>query len=754
LLLAFVPVASRAQAPAPHTLDDYRHFRAAAIDLLGRMPTREEIEAFERPGFNFDAWIDKHLDGPGYVERLTRIYMDLLRLEPNVNFFVAPAQLSRKQIVGPDGKKLDVLYRTAQRRLPEAVDGTFCFAQEELTEPLPAPTVQSVSPNKAPAGMPGVPIVLTGKDLQGTSVEIDGVRIGSMAVSPTELRVTIPAPKVASPGTLHLSVVRPPPGGGKSKPIAFKVVKEGSIEKPPPPPPPKFAFAPQKLRNIPQKLLDERTVLVRPWWLYRDYRDSNPAQRYTEASKESEPEFRLTAGLLKDSEGKPITEVRVCREEAQAEETGHVYASGRTKFPPPPKPGEMRPLTRFAPLDTPFATEHKGEPLACDTKTALQLSVDCGCGRGLERCMPTDGDFGGGAAFEFPNHMPLGPGSPLDNVRQPATRWFPYWWSREVVHFLGYLFEKDRDFREILTGKETLVNGPLAQFYRSVQRGNCCGPEASFGMTEETEPLFEPKRVPTALMPHDVGNWVLVADRGPRASGLLTMPMFLEKYASNRARGAAIYNAFLCKSFVAENLQLTASTENDLTVRPGCSTCHATLEPLAAYFARVETGNFVFLPPSKIPVVNPACKKDPKGKFLLGPAGCNSLYDITFTSDRGATLRSAYGSPKNADATPAGAGAEIVSKPEFAECAVSRVTSSFLGRPMNADDEAMLKQLATAFGASGFKMRALVHAILRSDAYRRANNLSSTSWRAGKQPDMGATPPVQEPPHPPMGGAP
>ena len=45
--------ASAAPAPAPapkgpRTLDDYRHFRALAIDLVGRMPTRDEVNEFEK----------------------------------------------------------------------------------------------------------------------------------------------------------------------------------------------------------------------------------------------------------------------------------------------------------------------------------------------------------------------------------------------------------------------------------------------------------------------------------------------------------------------------------------------------------------------------------------------------------------------------------------------------------------------------------------------------------------------------------
>jgi hypothetical protein len=206
------------------------------------------------------------------------------------------------------------------------------------------------------------------------------------------------------------------------------------------------------------------------------------------------------------------------------------------------------------------------------------------------------------------------------------------------------------------------------------------------------------------------------------------MPMFLEKYASARARGAALYNDFLCKSFVADNQQLTASTEPNLMVRPGCKTCHATLEPLAAYFARVEPSSFVFLPEQLFPVHNSTCKLDKNGRLN---GGCNALYDAAFSDAKSATLRSAYGSPEHADETPAGAARDIVAMPEFASCAVQRVTASFLGRSTNADDQALLDELTSTFVRSGFRMRSIVKAIVLSDAYRKSNNLASGTWRGG-----------------------
>lgn len=615
---------SATAVPSGRTLDDYRHFRIASIDLLGRMPTRQEVAAFERPDFDWDVWVDRALNGPAYSDRMTRIYMDLLRLEPNLNFQSAPSDLLRHEVLGPDGKPVWVYYRENQRRTRPETDGEFCLDPDE--------TGMFVRPRQP--------------DIQSETL--------------------------------------------KAKPVSLKV-------------------------------LDTYTVLVKPWWLYRDYRDSNPQARFdTPGWKDPDPEYKPVESLLAD-DGKPVVDVRVCREEASALAVGHVFASGRTKAA---SPGDTLPGGRLRPLpvDKPYATRHRGEEVACETKMALEYAPDCGCGVGLERCLPGDAN-NGGSAFYFPNHAPAGlgleGGGPLDEAKQSQQRWFPYWWSREAVHFLQDLFAGDRDFREILTGRQTFVNGPLAQFYRSIQRSHCCGPEVTFGMLEESEPLFEPSRVPPELEPHDASAWKRVGDRGPHAAGILTMPIFLEKYASARARGAALYNDFLCKSFVPGTQALTPSNEPNLMVRPGCRACHAALEPMAAYFARVEPSNFVFLPSAQFPVRSTTCKLDANG-HLNGP--CNALYDAAFADAHSATLRSAYGSPQHADETPAGGARDVVATPEFAQCAVQRVATSFLGRPTTPDDDPLLSTLTQRFVRSGYRMKALVHDVLRSDAYARSND--------------------------------
>lgn len=625
VLFALSLVASPAStAPPPsatRTIDDYRDFRALSIDLVGRIPTRDELGAFERTDFDRDRWIDSHLTGTAYAQRLTRVYMDVLRLEVNNAVVVNPpaTTLRRTQITGPDNMPVYVYYRRAQRRMREATDGEFCLTKDE-----------------------------TGLELVNNQV---------------------------------------------AKGTAIAVKKDD---------------------------LDAATVLVKPWWLYRDYLQLNATERLGAEWKNPDPGYVVSDRLLKEPDGTATTEVRVCREEALTIDTGTIYATGRLPLPKgaPPPPGRQKP----PPLDDGYAKQHKGEKLSCRDALASTMSADCGCGIGLQYCLPGDSDNDQPSAFMLPSRAPLGLDAPMPMSLQTNSSWTKTWWTAEFLQFTGKLLKDDRDFRDILLAKDTVINGPLAQYYRSTAPASCCGRERAFGMNVESEPLLDPSRVPAALFPHDVGAWLVVSDRSAHASGILTMPVFLEKFASRRARAAVLYNAFLCKSFVSSNAELLPSTEPNLMVRPGCSSCHATLEPMAAYFSRVEETSAVFLPDNQFPISNPNCKLQKNGK----PAGfCDAFYDPAFaTADHG-SLRGSYASVAHAEAGPAGLATEITSAPEFGSCTVQRVAGSLLGRSLSPDDDPLLASLTDSFTKSGFHMRGLVAAILRSDAYKKANNSHS-----------------------------
>jgi len=600
--IAAVLASAPSSGATPRKLEDYKRFRALSIDLAGRVPTRGEIEAFEAPSFQLDAWIEDHLRGRAYEDRVTRVYMDLLRLEPPPLFPFAPDAtfLKRAQIRGPDGKPLFVFFRSGQRRARPETDGAFCLTAAETG--------------------PWIPF------------------------------------------------------GGS---------------------------APAGARAVDAATLEARTVLVKPWWLYRDYASPDPSARYGHGWSPPSA-FRLIDALLVDPDGNGTTAVRVCREEASAAASATIAAAGKSH-------------------DAAYATAHEGEPIACTSPIAYAIAPGCGCGVGLEACLPghTVSPYET-IAFALPEREPLSSGEPLTTIAYGQGQWTKYWWGEEARHLLGWLAGEDRDFREVVTGAGTVVNGPLAQFYRAGAATSGTGAERYLGMAEPVEPLFEPSRAPR-MGPADVDTWRVVPDRGPHAAGILTTPAFLAKFASRRARAAAAYTTFSCKSFTGDAGDAPPSSSPDLSTRPGCATCHATLEPLASYFARVEETGWAYLPERLFPVKSAACRVDDAGIFIN--QYCSRFYDRAFTDMRAATLAGAHVAPEHAGGGPRGLGVAIASSPDFARCAVDRVASSLLGRALTASDDPMARRLERAFVASGYRMRALVGAVVHEGAYARASTI-------------------------------
>ncbi|WP_394831891.1 DUF1585 domain-containing protein [Pendulispora rubella] len=642
-LVASLGVVWTAHAHAAPALDDYRHFRALTVDLVGRIPTRDEVAAFEKADFNLDAWLDAHLTGDAYADRVTRIYMDLLRLQvsPVFNALNTQVDLRRQKVLGPDGKPIYVYYRFGQRRARVETDGDFCLTPDETGLAFPV-------------NQPAVPY---------------------------------------------------PPGG------------------------------PAEGKAVSQAVLDAATVVVKPWWLYRDYKNTSPS-KYYDAATWSNYGFTPVAGLLTDADGASApAQIRICKEEAQKADVGHVYRSGRTT--PVTGDGGGPPFGRYTypPPDDAFATQNEGDAISCRSQTGIAHAIDCGCGTGLEHCFPTPSSNGQVPAVVAPEMDIFGTDAPIDSIAQDSGDWDRLWWGEEARHFMQYLFGQDRDMREMLTAPYTFVNGPLMQYYKSDAPAACCGAAVAFGYSEPV-PLFDPKNLPASLLPHDANTWTAVASRGGNASGIMTMPIFLTKYGTRRARAHALYNTFLCKDFIAPpNLQLKPSEDPNLMTRDGCKSCHATLEPMAAYFTRVAESSVTYFPADKMPIDTTVCKKDAKGNLSQT---CSRYYDPAFSDAKHAVLRGAYpdvtGGTNHADSGPKGMAAELTSHSEFASCVAQNVATSFLGRTLTTEDAALARTLADALAQGGFKMRAVVKKMLLSDAYRKSNNLTSSAWRAGGAP--------------------
>lgn len=481
-------------------------------------------------------------------------------------------------------------------------------------------------------------------------------------------------------------------------------------------------------KPVTQAALDAATVLVKPWWLYRDYASANPTQRIGSSWPSSTRNFQPSAGLLKEDGTNDTTAVRVCREEAQTAGTGAVYLTGRTA----PAAGTPPPFGRYTqlPLDSAYAKTHAADRLDCALGLALPNSAECGCGVGLERCVPGTGPTNDPASFVVPTNAVLGEDLPFGTATGARSAWTRYWWGEEAVQFLERTFAEDRDVRTLLTGKGTWVNGPLANFYKhgvAASWGN--GREQAFDYATPT-PVVDPAALPN-LLPHDTDAWQPVANRSAYAAGLLTTPIFLTKYATRRARAHAVYQAFLCKDFIAGNTPIEASENPDLAKRPGCATCHATLEPMAAFFARTVESSWTWLPREKFPTDSATCRKAANGAVN---ANCPTFYDSAFATTQASYLKGAYNAPANADRGPAGLGSDVVASPEFARCVVRTVGDALMPGQLGEGDETLTASLAKTFVENGYRVRPLLRAIVTSEAYRTSNNLTSERWRAAEAP--------------------
>ena len=87
-------------------------------------------------------------------------------------------------------------------------------------------------------------------------------------------------------------------------------------------------------------------------------------------------------------------------------------------------------------------------------------------------------------------------------------------------------------------------------------------------------------------------------------------------------------------------MKLEPSTEPNLMKRSGCNTCHVALEPLAAYFTRVQESDWTYLPEANFATkMSTKCVNADPTKMS---GSCKSFYDPAFTDKTQSLLRGAY----------------------------------------------------------------------------------------------------------------
>jgi hypothetical protein len=156
------------------------------------------------------------------------------------------------------------------------------------------------------------------------------------------------------------------------------------------------------------------------------------------------------------------------------------------------------------------------------------------------------------------------------------------------------------------------------------------------------------------------------------SGGVISTFGFLRRYEKNRTRGNELYRRLLCREFTADLPKVFPQDPGNLRVAPGCSGCHATLDPLADFFLSWGEGGELY-------------------------QGEKASVTTTFNNKTGTSV---------ADL------AEILRGDRaFATCTVQNVWTWLMGRKFYRDEEALRTALTDYLIKTRYSFRELVYAI-------------------------------------------
>jgi hypothetical protein len=283
------------------------------------------------------------------------------------------------------------------------------------------------------------------------------------------------------------------------------------------------------------------------------------------------------------------------------------------------------------------------------------------------------------------------------------------------------VLRRDEDYFTILTTRRSFVNGTLSQLYRQNQ-----SPQVWL-----VSPPTARDAIPNVPL-FDTATWAEYT-RDENASGVLTTPSWLYRFPTQRARVNHFYEVFLCKHFapeagaVAPPPEDSCNRENNLAKRCGCSYCHATIEPMGAHWGRFGERNAQYLNPDQFPKLDTRCRDC----ALAGDTSCNNecgnyvmqAFDGDGANSLGLLRTYLYRTPEE-EPNVAGGPRLLVQRfmqtGELEKCAVRNLWHHLLGRPMTTPEESLyLAPLAQQFANEQHNLKALMRAIVSTDAYRR-----------------------------------
>lgn len=331
----------------------------------------------------------------------------------------------------------------------------------------------------------------------------------------------------------------------------------------------------------------------------------------------------------------------------------------------------------------------------CDGYDA-RYDPHCGCGPNLAWC-------------DTSRSPPTGDWSPVQDAM-----------AEDVNKRVARVIEQDLPYLELLTGRTAFVNGPLVHFYKYQIRIPA--------HVRYSDLPIDPDILPDLAFT-DMDTWVPI-ELGEEQSGVLTSPMYLTKFQTNRGRANRFYNAFLCQPFQPPDDGLPGLEEGDATLnlsqRAGCKYCHTILEPSAAHWGRWSQYGAGYLDPERYPAYNPECEW-----CALSGNSCSPECARQYVLDPLASEEDPYiGWLQSYEFLGPQHQVNIEEGPQLLvqrglvdgrlpRCVSQNAATWLLGRNIQTDEQGFIEELAATFINSQFDYKQLIKSIVTSDYYRR-----------------------------------
>ncbi len=340
-------------------------------------------------------------------------------------------------------------------------------------------------------------------------------------------------------------------------------------------------------------------------------------------------------------------------------------------------------------------------------------------------------EFDAQAALVSPTGTQCGTNSGLADAGcgcGPDLRWCRYGSEHQAINNgfalalekrIAAVIRDGLPYTDLFEDRRMWINGPMSHYLR-------------YQIHVPRIQRMYPRAIPEGDIPvlpfYAKDQWVEI-ELPDYHAGVLTDPMFLLRFQTNRARATRFYSGFRCQPFEApeDGIALDADLNPDLQQRAGCEYCHGQLEPAASYWGRWGEIGAGYLNPVDFPKVRDDCELC----ALTGQScsdECRRYYLINALSPEeqphlGKLLSYVFrdaGHEKNVEYGPKLlVKTALVDQNILPRCVATRSVERLLGRTLGVQDVDWIESLAVEFALSGYSYRELVKRIVMNPVYRR-----------------------------------